>query len=139
MKTFSKVFLQNQRGTGVLVSILTLTLLLSFAGLDLGPISVIKAELQDAAHPDALAGSNALFNPSWQVNSRPHPGQTPLVLASYMPALYLDYFPGIRIRGQMWWVLCAVGEPAAAASHSHMAGASGDGQPGRGLSRSPWL
>jgi hypothetical protein len=114
MKAINQILRQNQRGTLVLAGLLTLSALLSLAGLDLGPIIMIKAEGPGAGHPGALPGWSAVLKASWRADLRPHPGHTPLILASYMQAFYLDYFPGLGTRGQTLWLLCAVGESAEA-------------------------
>ncbi len=78
MQTLGKLkdnsFPRNQRGAIAAVSAITMVVLLISLGtvIDLGHIYVVKAELQNAADAGALAGAEALFNPSYQAKYYPY-------------------------------------------------------------------
>lgn len=121
-------FLRDQRGSIAVVSALTLVMMLTSLGLvvDLGHIYTVKVELQNAADAGALAGAEALFNPTFQANAFPPPLplSPPIMPACFLPPLVFKYFPGMNQGGPFPFKYCAAVEPLEPVTFCDMAQAA---------------
>jgi hypothetical protein len=124
-------FLRDQRGTIAAISAIMMVVLLTTLGLviDLGHIYTVKAELQNAADAGALAGAEALFNPTYQADAFPYPTPPapfgpPIMPACFMPPLLFNYFPGMTPAGPFPLRYCAAVEPLEPVTYCDMAQAA---------------
>jgi hypothetical protein len=127
-------FLKDQRASVAVITAITLIPILITAGLvtDLGRLYVIKAELQNAADAGALAGAEALFNPSFNsayLPQRPRPYHSPYpypVVPSFFPAPHeLRPVPAVATEGQFRLRLTfTTDEPIETVTHCEMARAA---------------